>query len=114
MQKQAETYVTVQPMLEIGTEWTQPGGTLWRPYAAIGVTRYLSGSDPQITAMFQGAPVGVTPFTVKGDMDRTFANLNLGVDFIAVDGKDIRVSYEGQFSDNTTSHAFALKFSVPF
>jgi uncharacterized protein YhjY with autotransporter beta-barrel domain len=114
VQKQTETYVTVQPMLEIGTEWTQPGGTLWRPYAAIGATRYLGGSDPQVTAMFQGAPVGVMPFTVKGDMDRTFANLNLGVDFIAVDGKDIRVSYEGQFSDNTTSHAFALKFSVPF
>lgn len=114
VQKQTETYVTVQPMLEIGTEWAQPGGTLWRPYAAIGATRYLSGSDPQVTAMFQGAPVGVTPFTVKGDMDRTFANVNLGVDFIAIDGKDIRLSYEGQFSDNTTSHAFALKFSVPF
>jgi uncharacterized protein YhjY with autotransporter beta-barrel domain len=115
VQKQNETYVSVQPALEIGTEWDQAyNGTLIRPYAVIGATHYLTGSNPEITATLQGAPVGVAPFTVKGEMDKTFGNLTLGLDFLARDGKNVRVTYDGQFSEHTASHSFGLKLSVPF
>ena len=115
VQKQDETYVSVQPALEIGTEWDQAyNGTLIRPYAIIGVTHYLSGTNPEITATLQGAPIGVAPFTVRGEMDETFGNLTLGLNFLASDGKNVRVTYDGQFSDHTESHAFGLKLSVPF
>jgi outer membrane autotransporter protein len=114
VQQQTETYVSVQPALEFGTEWAQSGGTLIRPFTALGVTHYLSGNNPQITASLQGVPAGVAPFTVNGEMDKTFGNLTLGVDFLARDGKNVRVSYDGQFSDHTESHAFSVKLSLPF
>lgn len=114
VQEQTEDYVSVQPLIEFGTEWTQLDGTLLRPYASVGATHYLSGTNPEITATLQGAPIGVAPFTVQGDMDKTFANLGLGMDVIAVDGKSVRVSYDGQYSDNTATHAFGLKLSLPF
>ncbi len=56
----------------------------------------------------------MAPFTVTGEMDETFGNLTLGLDFLASDGKNVRVMYDGQFSDNTASHSFGLKLSVPF
>lgn len=114
VQEQTEEYVSIQPAIEFGTEWEQPDGTLIRPYASIGATHYLTGTNPEITAMLQGAPVGVAPFTVQGDMDKTFANFSLGLDLLAVDGKSVRVAYDGQYSDNTATHAFSLKLSVPF
>lgn len=114
VQEQKETYVSVLPAVEFGTEWQQGDGTLIRPFASIGVTHYLTGTNPEITAILQGAPAGVAPFTVSGEMDETFGNLTLGMDFLGSDGKDVRVTYDGQFSDHTASHSFALKLSVPF
>jgi uncharacterized protein YhjY with autotransporter beta-barrel domain len=108
------TYVTVQPAVEVGWEFRQANGTLLRPFVVGSVTQYLSGSSAQITASFQGAPAGVQPFRISTDMDKTYAEINLGLDIIGIDGKDVRLTYIGQFSEHTTSHAAALKFSVPF
>jgi uncharacterized protein YhjY with autotransporter beta-barrel domain len=108
------TYVTVQPALEVGWEFRQANGTLLRPFVVGGVTQYVSGSSAQITASFQGAPAGVQPFRITTAMDKTYAEINLGLDIIGIDGRDVRLTYIGQFSEHTTSHAAALKFSVPF
>jgi uncharacterized protein YhjY with autotransporter beta-barrel domain len=114
VRSQSATHVSVQPALEIGTQWTQADGALLRPHAVIGVMRYVSGTQPQLGASLQGAPVGVAPMTASGTMDKTFANLTLGVDVLHSDGKNLRLSYDGQLSARSTSHAFAVKVSAPF
>jgi len=107
------TLVSLQPGLELGREFATAGGTLIRPFGMIGITQYLSGTTPGISASLQGSPVGTT-FTVESEMDKTYADLDLGVDILSAKGTTFRVNYSGQFSENSEFHSCGLKLSVPF
>jgi hypothetical protein len=109
-----ETYLSVQPTVEIGGEFSPNGGTLLRPYARVGLTHFLSGTSPEITASFEGAPPGVAPFTVKGDMDRNYLEASIGADLLGVNGTTLRLAYVGISSEHTTLNSFMLKLSLPF
>ena len=109
-----DTLVSVQPGLEFGREFSTRGGTLIRPYGMIGMTQFVSGTTTGITASLQGAPAGTAPFTTESTMDKTYADLTLGVDTLSVKGTALRVSYTGQFSEHAESHSASLKLSVPF
>ncbi len=110
----SETYVSLRPALEIGGEVVTGDGTLVRPRAKLGVTQFLSGTDPEIAARLEGAPAGVRPFVVKQDFDETYLDVEVGVDVLTKGGATFRASYIGQFSDHTDSHGVMLKVSVPF
>ena len=114
VQKQTEQYGTIQPALELGGEIALSSGTLVRPFGSIGATRYLSGTNPRVTAQFQGAPAGVAPFTVTGAIDKNYLDLVAGVDLLSRSGKDLRLVYTGQFGKETQTRAIALKLSIPF
>jgi hypothetical protein len=114
VRSQNETYVTLQPALEIGGELGRKEGTLFRPFARVGLIHLFTGDSPGITASMQGAPAGVTPFTVKGKNDRNTGEVSLGVDILGVKGMNLRVGYTGQFSPRSESHGGAIKFSIPF
>nr|NIQ94486.1 autotransporter outer membrane beta-barrel domain-containing protein [Desulfuromonadales bacterium] len=109
-----ETYVSLQPAVEVGQEIERPDGTLVRPWAKLGITHFLSGPTPQITAVFQGAPAGVAPFSVTGDVDETFADVSLGLDVLKEDGINFRFNYTGQFSEDMKNHGVGLKITIPF
>jgi hypothetical protein len=109
-----ETYVSLQPAVEIGRELKRRDGTLVRPFAKVGVTHFFSGTTPEISAVFQGAPAGVSPFTVKGDIDDTFADVSLGLDVLKEDGINFRLNYMGQFSGDMKNHGLGFKVAVPF
>jgi hypothetical protein len=109
-----ETLVTLQPAIEFGSEVRRDTGTLIRPYARIGITRYLTDNKRRVTARLQGAPASVAPFTVETEGDRTFVDLSMGMDVIKREGASLRLGYTGQFSDNSSSHAVLLKLHVPF
>jgi uncharacterized protein with beta-barrel porin domain len=74
----------------------------------------VSGTDPSITASFAGAPAGVAPFTVSGEFDRTYLDVDAGVDVLAVKGAVLRIGYAGRFSSHVTANAATLKVSIPF
>ena len=109
-----ETYVELTPALEIGGETRLSNGLLLRPYAKLGVTHFVSGASPEITATFQGAPVGVAPFTVKGEMDKTYTNVNIGLTLLNEKGQILQVGYFGSFSDHLKSNSGMVKLSIPF
>lgn len=109
-----DTLVSVQPGLEFGREFATAGGTLIRPFGMVGLTHFLSGTTTGVTASLQGAPSGTAPFTTESKMDKTYADLTLGVDVFSVKGTVFRVSYTGQFSDHTESHSASLKVAIPF
>jgi uncharacterized protein YhjY with autotransporter beta-barrel domain len=109
-----ETYVELTPALEIGGETSLENGLLLRPYAKLGITQFLSGTSPEITASFQGAPVGVAPFTVEGEMDKTYADVHVGLTLLNNKGQILQVGYLGTFSDHLKSNSGAVKLSIPF
>ena len=114
VESRTETYVELTPALEIGGETRLSNGRLLRPYVKLGVTHFVSGASPEITASFQGAPVGVAPFTVKGEMDKTYTNVNLGVTLLNKKGQILQVGYFGSFSDHLKSNSGMVKLSIPF
>ncbi len=109
-----ETYVNLTPALEIGGETSLENGLLLRPYAKLGITQFLSGTSPEITATFQGAPVGAAPFTVKGEMDKTYADVHIGLTVLNNKGQILQVGYFGSFSDHLKSNSGTVKLSIPF
>jgi hypothetical protein len=114
VRSQNETYFTLNPAIEMGGELGQKDGLLIRPYVKAGLVHLFTGNTPQITASFQGAPAGVAPFTVKGNNDKNYGGLSLGTDFLSAKGLNVRVGYEGQFSNHTNAHGGFLKLSIPF
>jgi len=108
-----ELYWSWQPAVEVGGEWTYKENNLLRSYLKVGVTQFLGDTNPEITALLQGAPIGVAPFRVSGRMDRTFAEVDTGIDLIRIDGVVFRLQYLGRFSSKTRQHQGALKVSAP-
>ena len=109
-----ETYTSLQPAVEVGQEIKRRDGTLVRPFAKLGFTHFFSGTTPEVSAVFQGAPAGVSPFTVKGDIDETFADVSLGLDILKEDGINFRLNYMGQFSGDMKNQGLGFKVTVPF
>jgi len=112
--KEQDTFVTLQPMIEIGGEKRLDSGTLLRPYARVGITRYLTDNDRSITARLSGAPASVAPFTITNRQDRTYADVSIGLDVLRKNGTAIHIDYAGQFSDHTSTNAIGVKLSMPF
>lgn len=112
--KESDTFVTLQPMIEIGAERKLESGTLLRPYARIGVTQFLTDNDRSITARLSGAPASVAPFTVVSELDRTYGDVSFGLDVLQKSGMVVRVDYTGQFSEHTSTNVVGVKFSMPF
>jgi uncharacterized protein YhjY with autotransporter beta-barrel domain len=109
-----DTYASVHPALEIGGEIARGDGTLVRPRAKVGVAYYFAGGDPEVAARFEGAPDGVQPFRVRGNLDDTYLTVDVGFDVLSRENVVMRAGYLGQLSDRTTSHGGAFKLSVPF
>ncbi|MGB7541718.1 MAG: autotransporter domain-containing protein, partial [Burkholderiales bacterium] len=108
------TYVSLRPAAEVGGELMLKDGTLVRPFFQLGVTHYVSGGNPQITATMEGAPAGVAPFNVTAETDKTFAELSVGVDLINREGHNLRLSTFGEYSRHTSGYGVSLKLSIPF
>jgi uncharacterized protein with beta-barrel porin domain len=109
-----ETYVTLQPSMEVGGEFALTGGTLVRPYVRAGLTRFFFDTAPGIQATLQGTPAGVAPFTVTGKIDKTYADVSAGFDLLTVGGISLKVGYVGRFSDRTQLNGGQMKLSIPF
>ena len=78
------------------------------------MTQFLSGTSPELVASFQGAPAGIAPFTVKGELDKTYVNVDVGLHVLYANDVVLRVSYIGKFSDHLTSNGGMVKLSIPF
>ena len=113
--KQGDTFVSLQPAIEFGGERAVGGeGSLLRHFVRVGLTQFLGSADRHFTASFEGAPAGVAPFTVVTRSDRTYGDLALGFDLLRKNGTSLRLEYNGQISANSSTHAVGLKLAMPF
>jgi outer membrane autotransporter protein len=114
VRKERDTFVSLHPAVEFGAERNLVDGELLRHYLRVGITHFLTNNERQVTASFEGAPVGVEPFTVTTRTDRTYGDISLGIDILKRQGSTMRLDYTGQFSRNSSAHAISAKFSLPF
>ena len=114
VESERDTFVTLQPALEVGREVEWSDDTLVRPYLRAGVTHFVAGDKRNITATLKGAPDGVAPFTIDTKSDRTYTDLSFGMDVVQRNGTNLRLGYTGQYSNNTSSHAASVKMTFRF
>jgi Autotransporter beta-domain len=104
---------SVSPALEIGGEIAGSDGTLYRPYIRGGVTVF-DKDDLTYSANFAGAPVGVTGFTLKSELDNVFADAAAGIQVLTASGTNLKFEYDGRFGEHSMQNAGTVKITVPY
>jgi uncharacterized protein with beta-barrel porin domain len=107
-----ETVLSATPALELGTQFGA-NGVLVRPYVRGGAT-FFDDPDFVLSASFAGAPSGVGSFRIATSTDDVVGNVGAGVDVINGRGHELKLFYEGRFSDLVEEHAGGIKASLPF
>lgn len=104
---------SVSPALEIGGEVADASGAIFRPYIRGGVTIY-DKDDLTFSANFAGAPIGVTAFSVRSELDSVFADVAAGVQILTTSGVNLKLEYDGRFGEHTRQNAGTVKVTMPF
>jgi uncharacterized protein with beta-barrel porin domain len=83
----------------------------WRltPQASVGVTHFLTDNAPTAEAEFADGSDG---FSARSDLDRTYLDLELGVDLASAGGVGLRAT--GQLGQDTERYGGALKLTMAF
>ncbi|WP_439541830.1 autotransporter outer membrane beta-barrel domain-containing protein [Hyphomicrobium sp.] len=102
--------LTASPALEIGGEM-RSGTLVLRPYARIGAT-FFQDAVFETTASFLAAP-GAS-FTISSEFDKRYLDVAAGVDVITAHGVDVKLTYDGRFSEHSDMHAGGVKAAVAF
>jgi uncharacterized protein with beta-barrel porin domain len=84
-----------------------------RPYAYAGVS-ILTDDDWTAKARFTGAPSGTGSFETSLPIDDVVVRIGAGVQLLTTAGVDLRLQYDGEFSDRTSSNAGSLRAILPF
>lgn len=108
------TYLHLQPAIDIASEIETANGMLIRPRLSFGITQFIGGTSPSVTARFAMAPIGVAPFTASTDLDKTRFDLSAGVDVFARDDLVVRADVFGSLSDHSESYGGGLKMQWAF
>ncbi len=104
--------LSVSPSLELGAEQRFESGVA-RLFVRGGAT-FRDSETFVATATFAHAPAGTSPFAISSRIDRVTADIGAGLDVIGNVGSALRLQYDGQFGDRTTSHSGSGKVSLPF
>ena len=108
-----QTYIALQPAIEVGGEFTTDDGYLLRPRVSIGLTRFLKDPSPTAQARFATAPAG-SSFATSSDVDRTWVDLEVGVDVLSTNGVNVGLSGFTQLAEDAYHLGGALRLTVPF
>lgn len=111
---EGNTFVSLAGAVEFVGEIALGGDLLLRPSATIGVTRFVGGDVPAVTARFAQSPGEVNSFRVNGDFDRTYLDAEIGFSLIDGDGLNVELAGVGALSENTRSYGGRLRVEIPF
>ena len=114
VRSQSDTYYTVQPAVEIGTEFAVGGGIQIRPRLTAAVTQFLGDPSASVSASFASAPAGAGTFKTRTDLDRTRFEGALGADLFGIGGLVFRGDVFGTASGNSRGYGGSVKLEIPF
>ena len=102
--------LAASPAIEIGTEITAMGIT-YRPYVRAGGT-FLDDATFDVTASFAELPGQF--FTASQEFDDKYVDIAAGVDILTADGVDLKLTYDGRYSNESSELSLGAKAAVPF
>jgi hypothetical protein len=102
--------LAASPAIEIGTE-IRHDGIVYRPYVRAGGT-FFDDATFDVTASFVAAPGQF--FTATQEFDDRYVDVTVGLDILTADGVDLKLTYDGRYSDNSTMLSLGAKAAVPF
>lgn len=108
-----QTTLALTPAVEVGGRLDLDTGYTLRPYARLGVT-LLGDDDWTVSARLAGAPVGTPGFETRIPVDRVTTQVSAGLEVRAAEGLELRLSYDGAFSDYLQGHAGTLTMAWGF
>ena len=108
----SETYVSLQPAIELGATMTGENGTTYRPGITVGLTQYLGNPGPSLSAAFAGNPA--LPFSHSTAIDTTHIDLAATLDIFTANAFTFRAEAGASFSENTTAYGGDIKIEVRF
>jgi outer membrane autotransporter protein len=100
------------PTVEVGGRMNLGNGYVLRPYGSVGAS-FFSNSEWTATARLQGG-LGAGSFTTSIATDPVVARLSAGVQLFAQVRLDLRLTYDGAFSEHTVSNALSLRAALRF
>ncbi len=102
---------SLSPSVEVGAEHSFQGA-MYRAFVRGGAS--FRDKDTFVTTASFADAGGGAPFTTASRIDRMTADIGAGVDITMHGSTNVRVQYDGQIGQRTTSHSGSAKVSVPF
>lgn len=111
---QDDTYVHVQPAIDVDTEIETADGTRIRPRPSLGITQFIGNAVPEVSGRFAAAPATVASFTASTELDKTRVDVAAGVDVLARKSVLVRAEVFGSFSKTPESCGGGLRLQMSF
>jgi hypothetical protein len=109
-----DDFVTGRAGLQIGGEWVVGNATLLRPFANVGVTRFLDSGTIDIHAALAAAPSGVQPFTQWHVLDDDYTDATVGLEVLWPSDITFTLGYAGQYGDAWETESWFAKLLYGF
>ncbi|MGH6859694.1 MAG: autotransporter outer membrane beta-barrel domain-containing protein, partial [Phyllobacterium sp.] len=103
----------VTPAIELGTRVTVSETMVMRAFASAGVS-FSTADDWNTSARLAHAPAGIGTFDSQVPLADVAGRLAAGVDLASENGFNVRLNYQGLFSDTYTSHEGSLRLGYKF
>lgn len=108
-----ETYVSISPAVEFGTEYAVDPDTTMKPFIKAGIT-YIANNNSRLTAGFVDAPSSIGSFTTASDLDDLFADIEAGVQIFKDNGTSLSFGYKGMVSDQSRQNGLFAKGTMNY
>ncbi|WP_108662755.1 autotransporter outer membrane beta-barrel domain-containing protein [Acuticoccus kandeliae] len=109
---QNQTLFAFTPSLEIGAKVNITETLPARLFANAGVT-FLTDDTFTSTARFEGVPT-MDSFETATSLGDAIARVGVGIDIAAKEGFELKLQYDGAFSDDVQSHGGSLRLGYRF
>jgi len=108
----SDTYFSVSPAIEVGSEHAMAEGLRLRTHLKAGVTVY-SQDQNTLTARFAGAPAAAPSFQITSELDDVFADFEASA-LLQGEKAAIELGYQGRISSDASQHGGFIKGSLKF
>jgi hypothetical protein len=108
-----ETHGWVRPAVEIGKEFRIGAENRLRLNLEFGAHQYFNNSS-EVHAQFTGAPNGLEPMVLEGDLGEPRYSAIIGVDFLTERNLVLQMYYQRSWSDHRDIDSLRFKLEYPF
>ncbi|MGA7712261.1 MAG: hypothetical protein WCA81_10195 [Rhizomicrobium sp.] len=110
---QNHTFVTMQPGLEFGWQFTSSDNTVVRPFGSVGLLASTAGGASDVSAALANAPAAAGTFKVSGRMTGPMLDNTIGLEIFKPSGLNVQLGASLQSSSDKRASSFWVKLALP-